>query len=334
MIGQRPAADVPRSTSARDRGSTARRVAPRTRSLLRSWPRTGSSPCAISERITVGEMPMMVTPWRSTSAQSRSGSGIVRRALVDHERRAEHQRPADRPRPHHPAHVGQPEERVVLLNVEEVRHVLRALDREAAVDVDRALGLAGGARGVDQHVRVFGLGQRRSRSPATGQARPHATRRRAPRAREPRWPTRRTTSVCWTFRRLGGRGVGGLLHRHDLAAPVEAVGRDKHLRAAVLQPCGHRIGAIAGEDGHVDRAELSAGQRRRDDLRDHRQIDADPVALADAKAGERVGGLVRERRAARRRCSGGPRRPRPPRSAPPSSRCVRWRACPARWRRS
>ena len=40
-------------------------LAPRTRSLLRSCFLTGSSPWAISERTTVGAMPMMVTPWRS-----------------------------------------------------------------------------------------------------------------------------------------------------------------------------------------------------------------------------------------------------------------------------
>ena len=96
------------------------------------------------------------------------------------------------------------------------------------------------------------------------------------------------------FGRLGGRCVGGLLHRHDLAAPVEAVGGDEDLRAAILQARGDRVGAVAGEDRDEDRAELAAGQRRRDDLRDHRHEDADAIALADAEAGERVGGLVGE----------------------------------------
>src|SRR4029453_11926172 len=43
-----------------------------------------------------------------------------------------------------------------------------------------------------------------------------------------------------------GRGlVGGLLHLHDLAAPIEAVGRHQHLRLAVLEPRGDGLGAVA-----------------------------------------------------------------------------------------
>ena len=64
--------------------------------------------------------------------------------------------------------------------------------------------------------------------------------RSRPSSREPAAPARRTTSMCSTFGAWRGRGVGGLLHRHDLAAPVEAVRGDQHLRAAVDQPGGDR----------------------------------------------------------------------------------------------
>ena len=46
-----------------------------TRSDERSCARAGSSPCAISARISVGETPRMLTRWRSTNAHSRSAAG-------------------------------------------------------------------------------------------------------------------------------------------------------------------------------------------------------------------------------------------------------------------
>ena len=42
-------------------------------------------------------------------------------------------------------------------------HVLRGLDRKAAVGVHGALGPAGRARGVDDHQRIFGVGPFRFR---------------------------------------------------------------------------------------------------------------------------------------------------------------------------
>ena len=67
------------------------------------------------------------------------GSRIVGRPFVEHQLSAEQQRARDGPRAHHPAEVGEPEEAVARPEVEAVREVLRALDREAAVDVDGAL---------------------------------------------------------------------------------------------------------------------------------------------------------------------------------------------------
>src|SRR5438034_8814643 len=50
-------------------------VEPRIRSELRSWAWTCSGPCGMSARTAVGDSPMMVTLWRSTIDQSRSGFG-------------------------------------------------------------------------------------------------------------------------------------------------------------------------------------------------------------------------------------------------------------------
>ena len=115
-----------------------------------------------------------------------AGVGPVGRALVDDQPRAEQQRPADRPRAHHPAEVGEPAQRVARAQVERVGEVLGGLDREAAVDVDGALRLAGRARGVDHHVRRLGVGQRhrrrrpRAAGPASPRPAPRTTRRPGP----------------------------------------------------------------------------------------------------------------------------------------------------------
>ncbi len=47
--------------------------------------------------------------------------------------------------------------------------------------------------------------------------------------------------------------VGVLLERHDLAAAIAAVGGDEHLRFAVLDPSGQRLGAESPEDDRVRR---------------------------------------------------------------------------------
>ena len=66
------------------------------------------SPCGCSARISVGETPRPVTRWRSTSAQSRSTSGIIGGAVVEQQVAPQQQRAQDLPRAHHPAHVGDP----------------------------------------------------------------------------------------------------------------------------------------------------------------------------------------------------------------------------------
>ena len=66
--------------------------------------------------------------------------------------------PKQLPRAHHPADVADPVHRLAGVDVEAVHHVLRGLDREAAVRVHRALGPAGRARRVDDHQRVVGAG--------------------------------------------------------------------------------------------------------------------------------------------------------------------------------
>ena len=90
--------------------------------------------------------------------------------------------------------------------------------------------------------------------------------------------------------RRGVRGlVRGLLHAHDVAAALEAIGRDEDLRLAVLESRGHGLGAVAGEARRVDRADAGHGQGGDHRFRTHGQEDAHAVAGAHAEAAEPVG---------------------------------------------
>ena len=74
-------------------------------------------------------------------------------------------------------------------------------------------------------------------------------------------------------------------------------GRASSIRAAssaAREPAEHH---------RVHRAEPGAGQHRDDRLRDHRHVDHDPVALADAEPAQRPGERGDLVAAARRRCS-------------------------------
>ncbi len=74
MIGSRPRPTVSNSQR-HDSGSHGSPVEARIRSRPRSCDRTGSTPCLIRARTSVGETPRIVTPCRSTIDQSRSGAG-------------------------------------------------------------------------------------------------------------------------------------------------------------------------------------------------------------------------------------------------------------------
>ena len=91
---------------------------------------------------------------------------------------------------------------------------------------------------------------------------------------------------------FGGGAVGVLLERDDLAAAIAAVGGDQHLGLAVLDPPGEGLGAEAAEDDRVRGADPGTGQRRDDQLGDHRHVDRHDVALLDAQALEHVGELA------------------------------------------
>jgi hypothetical protein len=66
------------------------------------------------------------------------------------------------------------------------------------------------------------------------------------------------------------------------------VGGDHQLAAAVGDAVGDRVRREAAEHHRMDRADARAGQHRDHRLGDHRQVDGDPVALADAEVAQRV----------------------------------------------
>ena len=100
------------STTTSSRDPTARRSSPGRGARRGRGPRTGSVPCGISARTTVGDRPEVGDPVAGDERPQPIRARVVRRALVQDEPGAEQERAGDRPRAHHPAEVGEPEEGV------------------------------------------------------------------------------------------------------------------------------------------------------------------------------------------------------------------------------
>ena len=182
------------------------------------------------------------------------GTGIVGRAVVQHERAAVRERADDLPRPHDPADVGEPEQALARPEVDLERDLLGDLHEEAAVHVHRALGPAGRAARVRDEQRMFAVdGERVERSrPATSRER----RRRAcgieherdgARAGRP-GPCARSAPGRRRRRRLPSS-------RRRLPRRVKAVGGDQRDRGRVREADRDCVGAVA--------ARRSAGTPRR-----------------------------------------------------------------------
>ena len=216
----------------------------------------------ISARITVGAMPSTDDAMPLDHRPEAIRSGMVGHAVEEHERRADAQRAADRPRTHHPADVGEPEQAVVLADVEAVRHVLHRLHGKPAMDVHGALGPAGRPARVDDHERRVGVGvgdgrparSTRPASPRTRTSRPAPHRRRSRhRAAAPRGCARATAAAPQPHRRPPSCAIGA-------PAPCESVNNDQNLGVAVAQPGHDRSCAVAAEERHHDGSEPGAGE--------------------------------------------------------------------------
>ena len=77
--------------------------------------------------------------------------------------------------------------------------------------------------------------------------------------------------------------------RHDRALVPGAISRDQCLGSAEVEVVADGRGREAVEDHVVRGPDARAGEHRDDDLGDHRQVNADDVALADAASLQRVG---------------------------------------------
>ena len=152
------------------------------------------------------------------------------------------------------------------------------------------LGLPGRARGVEDEQRVLGVER----------PRPRARRLRGRRRRATTGPAVGPRDVLagaahdeHVARRSGTRATASStvgLSARRLAAAVAAVGGDDDPGLGVVDAVGERLGGEAAEDDRVRGADAGAGQHRDDRLGDHRQVDRDPVARADAEVGQGVGG--------------------------------------------
>ena len=161
--------------------------------------------------------------------------GIVGHALEEDGRAAVEEPRRDEHRAHQPAEIRQPEETIARAHVHQVAEVVGALEEEAALREHRALRPARRAGRVDDEARAVKLdGQRGAgvRLPADQLVPPGI----APLGPRNLAPEPLVDDHVLDRRRCGHGLVGGLLHPHDLAAAVEAVGRDERLRLAVLQP--------------------------------------------------------------------------------------------------
>ena len=183
---------------------------------------------------------------------------------------------------------------VVRQQIVEQRVSVRGLHQVSSHGVYQALGLTGGAGGVNDEQRVFcvvqfvGVGVRL----VVHQVVVPDVAALSPRHSGVRY-------------RVGGAGavhhdhvlnvvltgaclVGVHLHGNDLAAAVLAVGGDENLRAGVFHTELQRLSGEATEDEGVDRANTRAGEGEDNGFGDDGQVDDHTVTLAHAQGQQTV----------------------------------------------
>mmetsp|Transcript_11019 Transcript_11019/g.14093 ORF Transcript_11019/g.14093 Transcript_11019/m.14093 type:complete len:565 (+) Transcript_11019:300-1994(+) len=190
--------------------------------------------------------------------------------------------------PSDPAHIrGAPEDvAVFIVKGVFVRH--RRINQIAAGRMHHAFGLPGGAGGVQNEQRIFGV--HLGGLAVVAHLHDHLV------------------VVIITAVNPGGLIAGALDHqtlhgvfgvqqgsvgvgfeRGFAAATGGVVGGDHNLGVTAVYTGRKRIRAEAGEDNRVDRADAGAGQHGIGRFRDHRQVDHHAVAFAHAQLFEHVG---------------------------------------------
>ena len=223
--------------------------------------------------------------------------GRVGRALVENLGDAVGQRTVDAVGvPGDPADVGGAPEHVGFgLDVEDVVMRVGGLGQVAAAGVHDALGLAGGARGVQQKQRMLGIEGLRGvfgRRGVDDVVPPHVAIVVPGHVNSgaPHHQNVFDRAVAVRARRHGL--VGRVLQRCRLAAPELPVDGDHQLGLGIVDAGPQRRGGEPGEDHAVHQAQPRAGQHRDHGFGDQRHIDGDPVAGHQTEVGQRVGRLA------------------------------------------
>ena len=271
-----PRAFVPRLARRRE---DAQRRAGRARS-------TGSSPWAISARISVGETPSTFDAVPFDDRPEPVGRREVGRAVEEHERAAVGERADDLPRPHDPADVGEPEQPLArAAGPSGTRPPPRSSRGTRACTCTAPLGrpvvplvyatksgcsLSTGAASKRRVARGTELGEREVAAGASS----------AVVAAEPRHHDDGVHASAPTppRRRRSPSSARRLPRRVKPSAVMSATA------LGVLEPDRDRVGAVAGEDRQEQRAELRDREQRGDRLGDHRQEEPDRVARRRRRA--------------------------------------------------
>ena len=212
----------------------------------------------------------------------------VRRALPEHRGRPRHQRRVhDVAVAHHPADVRHAPENVVVLHVPEVLEVVVRSHHVAAVDVDDALGPAGGAAGVQDVQRVLGVHHLGGAVDAAARHQPVEVGLALAQVLQGQL-TPENDDVFQHVATLHGL-VGDALQVHPVAPAITHVPRDQRLRVGVLDAVAQRAHAEAGVHHAVDGADAGAGQHADGPLRRQGHVDDHPVPLAHAQGFQPVG---------------------------------------------
>ena len=91
-------------------------------------------------------------------------------------------------------------------------------------------------------------------------------------------PSRRATTTCSTDGAAATASSATAFIAHRLPAAPEAVRREQHLDAGIVQPRRHRVCAVAGEQRQHDAAELDRREEGDDQFGAHRHEQRDAVA--------------------------------------------------------
>ena len=209
--------------------------------------------------------------------------GTGRGAFVDHHRGAVRQRPVgDVAVSGNPAHIGGTPEHVVLAQIEHPAAGQLGVQQVTGGGMLDALGLAGGAGGVEQEQRMLGVnvlgrtfsvrGFRQFVGPKVASIVPGDLRAGVPEHDDP------ANTVLAVLQRLIHRG----LQVHQLAATPAGVGGDHHPGFGINHAVIKRARRETTEHDRVNCADTGAGMHRDHGFRAHGHVDHHPVAARHA----------------------------------------------------